>query len=123
MGMNFPPAAFRETVYEVVARIPPGKVATYGQVAILAGFPRRARHVGQALAAIPRDLTLPWHRVINAQGKISPRSPARRAQRPRYRPGPAERRQRRLLEAEGVRFRGGRVDLAHYRWSSARLHD
>lgn len=108
------PDAFRRRVYRVVARIPPGRVATYGQVAVLAGHPRRARHVGQALANLPPELDLPWHRVINAHGRISVRGGARGSRRA---PGAAEQRQRRLLEAEGVVFRQGRVSLRRYRWS------
>lgn len=93
-------------IYAVVAEIPRGRVATYGQVAALAGFPRGARQVGYALHRLPSDHDLPWHRVINAQGKVSPRST----------PG-WEGLQRCLLEEEGVGFDGdGRVDLESYRW-------
>jgi methylated-DNA-protein-cysteine methyltransferase-like protein len=105
-------------VYAWIRRIPRGRVATYGQIARLAGAPRRARHVGQALARLPPRVALPWHRVINAQGRISPRGPSRGRAPPhslRRRAG-AESRQRRLLEAEGVRFRNGAVELARYRW-------
>jgi methylated-DNA-protein-cysteine methyltransferase-like protein len=58
-------------IYDVIARIPKGKVATYKQVANLAGFAGHARMVGYALNKLPEDLKLPWHRVINSQGKIS----------------------------------------------------
>jgi methylated-DNA-protein-cysteine methyltransferase related protein len=92
-------------IYTVVRRIPKGRVATYGQVAALAGRPRYARQVGYALAAL-RDVRVPWHRVINARGEISPRSE----------PG-IEALQRRLLEREGVRFdAAGRVSLPRHRW-------
>ena len=92
--------------YEVVARIPPGKVATYGQIATLAGFPGQARQVGYALNATPDDLEIPWQRVINAQGKISPRA----------NPIAAEI-QRQMLEAEGVQLDArGQVSLSVYRW-------
>ena len=60
-----------ERLYTVLANIPSGKVVTYGQLAELAGVPRRARWVGQTLKKLPADSTLPWYRVINAQGKIS----------------------------------------------------
>lgn len=99
------PSRLRERIYEVVARVPRGRVATYGQVAALAGFPRHARQVGYALYDTPAELDLPWHRVINARGEVSPRSE----------PG-WEEFQRRLLEDEGIEFRGGRVDLRRYRW-------
>ena len=105
------PSAFRPRVLGLVARIPPGRVATYGQIAMLAGFPRRARHVGYALAALPAGHELPWHRVINAQGRVSPRG----GKTAKLTKG-VEHRQERLLRKEGVKFRNGRVDLAVYRW-------
>ena len=95
----------RRAIYRVVARIPRGQVATYGQVATLAGYPGRARQVGYALAGMPEELDMPWHRVINAQGKISPR----------VHNGFHEW-QYDLLEGEGVVFRNNRVDLACFRW-------
>lgn len=98
-----------ELIYAVVVTIPRGRVATYGQVAELAGLPRRARLVGRALRVAPDDADLPWHRVINHSGRISPRV-ARTS----------ERDQRQLLEAEGVTFRHGRVDLATHRWHPER---
>ena len=58
-------------IYNVVAQVPKGKVATYKQVAIKAGFWGHARMVGYALNRLPEDLNIPWHRVINSQGKIS----------------------------------------------------
>jgi methylated-DNA-protein-cysteine methyltransferase-like protein len=122
-------------VYAWIRRIPRGRVATYGQIARLAGAPRRARHVGQALADPPPELHVPWHRVVNAQGRISLRGTgsgapegirARRRMPSRARkpaPGGPEARQRRLLEAEGVRFRDGRIDLERYRWNPALSDD
>lgn len=98
-------AAYRR-IYEVVARVPRGCVVTYGQVAALAGLPGHARQVGYALAALPPESDLPWHRVINARGEVS-----RRAD-----PGP-EPLQRAMLEAEGVRFDDrGRTSLRRFRW-------
>ena len=94
-----------ERIYTVLRAIPAGRVATYGQIAELAGLPRAARLVGTALKKLPPGSTLPWHRVINAAGRISfPR------QHPCYR------RQRQLLLAEGVIFAGDKVDLRRYRW-------
>ncbi len=92
--------------YEVIAQIPEGAVATYGQIARLAGLPGRARQVGYSLHALPPGSPIPWQRVINARGEISlPALGGRRA------------RQRRLLEREGVRFNArGRVDLRRYAW-------
>ncbi len=96
----------RARIYEVVRRIPKGRVATYGQVAALAGYPGHARQVGYALNALPTGTTLPWHRVINARGEVS-----RRAE-----PG-GELSQRMLLEREGVRFDArGKVKLARVGW-------
>jgi methylated-DNA-protein-cysteine methyltransferase-like protein len=60
-----------EKIYAAVRKIPRGRVSTYGAVARLAGLPRQARLVGYALHALPSGTTLPWHRVINAQGKLS----------------------------------------------------
>lgn len=82
-------------------------MATYGQVAAEAGLPNHARAVGYALHALPESSDVPWHRVINARGEISPRSE----------PGPHEGYQRFLLEEEGVEFdAAGRVDLRRFRW-------
>ena len=95
-----------ERIYAVVRRIPRGRVATYGQIAALAGFGRQARMVGYALHALPHDARMPWQRVINAAGRISDRSDPRAALR-----------QRELLEAEGVEFDGrDRISLVRYRW-------
>ena len=89
-------------VYAAVLKIPRGKVATYGQIACMAGLGRMARQVGYALHTLPANSTVPWHRVVNAQGAISRRSI----------PG-MESDQRIRLEMEGVRFgRLGRVQLA-----------
>ena len=93
-------------IYCLVRRIPMGQVATYGQLANLAGFPGRARQVGYALAALPEEMDLPWHRVVNAQGTVSPR-----------RSSGVHRLQQALLEDEGVLFEDGRIDLGRFRWS------
>ena len=93
-------------IYRVVRRIPRGRIATYGQVASLAGLGGHARQVGYAMHAIPDDVSLPWQRVINAKGEVSPRSE----------PG-MDRLQRSLLEDEGVVFAAsGRIDLSCYQW-------
>ncbi|MCG6990126.1 MAG: MGMT family protein [Gemmatimonadetes bacterium] len=94
--------------YQIVRRVPRGRVVTYGQVAYEAGLPGRARQVGYAMAACPEDEDIPWHRVINARGEISKRGS----------PGSFERIQRALLEAEGVVFdERGRVDLDRFGWT------
>lgn len=93
--------------YDVVRRIPPGRVATYGGVARAAGAPGAARQVGYALAALGDRDDVPWHRVINAKGEVSRRSGGMAF----------EHVQRALLEAEGVAFDAqGRVDLDRYGW-------
>jgi methylated-DNA-protein-cysteine methyltransferase related protein len=93
-------------IYAVVRRIPYGKVATYGQVAELAGLPGHARQVGYALHALSASTALPWHRVINVAGAVSRRAV----------PG-SELTQRQLLEEEGVGFDlRGRVRLSAVRW-------
>lgn len=98
-----------EAFYEVVRSVPPGCVATYGQVAALAGLPGRARQVGYALAALPDGSDTPWHRVVNAQGRVSKRRGSQ----------VSERIQRAALEAEGVVFDdSGRLDLETYRWAA-----
>ena len=96
----------RERVLATVDCIPHGQVASYGDVAREAGLPRRARFVGRVLAELPPRSGLPWHRVVNAQGALSPRGD-----------GASVREQRRRLAREGVRFDArGRVDLEAHRW-------
>ena len=93
-------------IYAVIRHIPRGRVATYGQVAELAGLAGHARQVGYALHALPAGSAVPWHRVLNAAGAVSLRTV----------PGD-ELTQRQLLEREGVRFDGrGRVRLTAVRW-------
>lgn len=100
----------RFAILAVVRRIPPGRVAAYGQVAELAGLPGHARQVGYALHALPGESGVPWHRVVNARGEVVVRDAAAL-------PTLAPRRQRVLLEAEGVGFDArGRVVMARYRW-------
>jgi methylated-DNA-protein-cysteine methyltransferase-like protein len=94
-----------EEIYDIVRQIPPGKVATYGQIArMVSGC--TARMVGYAMAAIPEGTDVPWQRVINSQGKISPHG---------YGYGSAL--QRELLIAEGIQFDlNGRVDFGQFGW-------
>lgn len=93
-------------IYAVVDRIPYGCVATYGQVAALAGLPGHARQIGYALHSLPAGSETPWHRVINAKGEVSLRSE-----------GHWDDFQRHLLEREGVVFGpDDRVSLDRYRW-------
>jgi methylated-DNA-protein-cysteine methyltransferase-like protein len=94
-------------IWAVVARIPKGRVATYGLVARLAGFPNHARLAGYALHALPASSRVPWHRVVNAKGEVSPR-----------RDGSEHHLlQRVLLEKERVRFDArGKIPLARFLW-------
>ena len=62
---------FELSLYAVLISLPEGKLCTYGQLAKLSGFPTHARHVGRALSKLPQETKLPWHRVVNSQGKIS----------------------------------------------------
>ena len=95
----------RSRIYAAVRRIPAGRVATYGQIAGVAGLPGYARQVGYALAALTPSTAVPWHRVLNARGAIS---------LPPLDGGVS---QRLLLEREGVRFdAAGRVSLARFGW-------
>ena len=97
-----------DEIYKMVCGIPQGQVATYGQIARLVNRPRAARQVGYALAALPADRQVPWHRVVNAKGEISSRAHA-----------DYENYQRILLEDEGVEFGlYGRIDLARYLWAA-----
>ena len=91
-----------ERIWKAVAEIPRGEIASYGGIARRAGAPGRARLVGHALKVAPDSLKLPWHRVLNAQGRISLPAGSK-----------AHRLQRRLLEAEGVHFRNGRAVASH----------
>lgn len=93
-------------ILAVVRRIPRGRVATYGQVAALAGHPGHARQVGYALSALAVDAPVPWHRVVNALGRISPRSGD----------SGGAMMQCMRLEQEGIAVRGGRVPLSRFRW-------
>jgi methylated-DNA-protein-cysteine methyltransferase-like protein len=100
-------SASTDAIYAVVKRIPAGSVATYGQVARLAGLPGHARQVGYALSALAGKSDVPWHRVVNAQGRISLRADD----------GPAAMVQGLRLEDEGVRFDDeGRISLPRFQW-------
>ena len=101
------PASRYERIYAIIRRIPKGRVATYGQIAAIAGLPGHARQVGYALYALREGSTVPWHRVVNAQGRLS---------LGRVIPeGDVEQRIR--LEIEGVQFDAdGRIALGRFQW-------
>ena len=96
-------------IWQTVQLIPEGKVACYGQIADLAGLPGRARLVGKSLGCVPKggwkQKQVPWHRVINAQGKVSFASGSE-----------AFLKQTQLLQAEQVVVIGGKVKLADFQW-------
>jgi methylated-DNA-protein-cysteine methyltransferase-like protein len=94
-----------ESFYRLIKKIPRGRVATYGQIARLAGVPGNARQMGYALAVLSQK-DVPWHRVVNAQGRISARAHPF-----------AEDRQRRLLEKEKILFnRNNQIALSRFQW-------
>ena len=101
-------AADEAAVLAVVRSIPPGRVATYGQVAKEAGLGRRARFVGRVMSRLPEGSDVPWHRVVRAGGEIAfpPGSEGRRRQRAR-------------LEAEDVSFDGERIDMLRCGWRAS----
>lgn len=93
----------RKRFYQVISQIPFGKVASYGQIARLAGMPGHSRLVGRTLSDLPGQTKLPWHRVINSQGRITNPNPDR---------------QQKLLEKEGITLINGRVNLKIYGWET-----
>jgi methylated-DNA-protein-cysteine methyltransferase related protein len=98
--------AVMESIWRVIAAIPPGRVSTYGEVAKLAGLPRGARQVARALGQAPASLKLPWFRVIGAGGRIAiPRGTA------------GYRTQIRRLRDDGVRVENGRVRMPDFQWT------
>ena len=96
-----------DLIYQTVRQIPPGKVATYGQIADLSGLYGKARLVGYALFRVDIQDDIPWHRVINAKGEISYS----------FQRQGGDYLQKVLLEEEGIEFKSnGKIDLGRYRW-------
>ena len=91
----------RTAVWQVVSLIPVGKVASYGQIAALAGMPQQARMVGRILSKLPKDTAIPWHRVVNATGRISNPNASHQIER---------------LAEEGLTLINGRINLKCHRW-------
>jgi methylated-DNA-protein-cysteine methyltransferase-like protein len=105
MSQNMDSSSFAEGVKQLIKAIPPGKVATYGQIAMMAGNPGGVRGVVWILHSSSQKANLPWHRVINRKGKIS------------LPPGQGYEEQKARLEAEGVQFDGeDRIDLDRFLW-------
>lgn len=100
------PSPTYQRIWDTVSRVPSGSVSTYGQIASIAGLPSRARQVGYALHSLPENSEVPWHRVINVKGEVSPRA----------NPGWEQLQVLMLLE-EGIVFdANGRVDLDRFGW-------
>ncbi len=107
MPLTDPSQLLKESLWQLVAAIPPGQVASYGQLARLAGYPGHARYVGTTLNRLPKGTTLPWFRVLRSSGELA--FPPHSA---------AWKRQKTLLEAEGVKFKGLKVPLKQYQWQA-----
>lgn len=97
----------KAAIYLALMNIPQGKVIAYGQLATLAGLPGNARLAGKVLSGLPKNTELPWHRVINSQGKISLQEDS-----------PGYKEQKRRLEAEGVVFKNNKISLRIYGYNN-----
>ena len=100
-------SSLKEEIWQFVAAIPKGHVATYGQIARLAGYPSHARYVGTTLRNVPKDTLLPWHRVVNGKGQLSFPFNSQ-----------PWREQKRRLESEGIVFTGQRFSLKVFQWKT-----
>lgn len=98
-------SSLKQEIWPIIAAIPKAKVATYGQIAKLAGLPSYARYVGTTLKTLPKGTKLPWFRVVNSKGELS--FPV---------DSEAHKTQKRRLEKEGVIFQGNRFSLRTYQW-------
>ena len=96
----------KEKIWQIVYQIPKGKVASYGQIAKLAGLPGYARYVGYTMKALPAGTKLPWHRVVSAKGSISFKKGTKNYLL-----------QKSLLEKEGIVFLQGKFSMGEYRWT------
>lgn len=106
--MKYQKTTFSERIYKIAAKIPRGKVATYGQLARLAGSPHAARAVGMCMRNNPSRKIVPCHRVVASDGKLTG-----------YTFGKGVTTKKRILQKEGVTFTGDRVDLSVSRWNRA----
>ncbi len=107
MVVPSPPSPLYAQIYDLVRQIPPGQVATYGQIARILGVPRRARQIGYALFRVAPDSDIPWHRVVNSRGEIS-YAPQRQGN---------DDLQRWRLETEGIIFdASGKINLKQFQW-------
>ena len=107
MGRIMKASSSKEIFWQVVSSVPAGYVATYGQIARIAGFPDHSRYVGAILKQLPKDTKLPWHRIINSKGGIAfPEGST------------GYKRQVALLKREGVELTGNRVSLKVFQWKN-----
>ncbi len=97
---------FSKLAIEIIQKIPVGRVATYVQIATLAGNNKAARQISRILHSSSDKYELPWHRVINSQGRISLRS------------GDGFEMQKAMLESEGIQVKKGKIDLAKFQWKN-----
>ena len=105
MGTNAHASRLAEEIWQIVAAIPRGRVASYGQIARLAGYPAHARFVGTTLKQLPKDTSLPWYRVMRSNGELAfPHAST------------AWKRQHALLVAEQVAFKNQRVAMRQFQW-------
>ncbi len=102
------PSSEQQRILQTIHAIPIGQVATYGLIAKLSGLPGKARYVGYILKSLPEGSSIPWHRVINAQGKIS---------FPEH--SEVYREQKQRLLAEDVIFKGHKIPLKQYLWKQS----
>lgn len=107
MGTDGQDTSLRELIWQVVATIPRGKVASYGQIARLCGYPSHARYVGTTMKNLPKGTKLPWYRVLRSSGELA--FPVASA---------AYKKQKELLEREKVIFKRCRVSLKQYQWDA-----
>ena len=107
MGPGEQDSSLRELIWQIVATIPRGKVATYGQIARLCGYPSHARYVGTTMKNLPKGSKLPWHRVLRSNGELA--FPVASA---------PYKKQKDLLEREKVIFRNYKVPLREFRWDA-----
>jgi methylated-DNA-protein-cysteine methyltransferase related protein len=105
MGVIMQASSLKEEIWQIVFAIPKGNVATYGQIAHLAGFPNHARFVGTTLKNLPKETKLPWFRVVNSKGKLSFPEASQ-----------GFKIQKKYLEDEGVNFIGEHLSLKEHQW-------
>ena len=107
MGTKEQDTSLRQLIWQMVATIPRGRVATYGQIARLCGYPSHARYVGTTMKDLPKGSKLPWFRVLRSDGALA--FPVASA---------PYKKQKELLEREKVLFKGGKVSLKQYQWDA-----